>query len=158
MTDDDEIEQALRRIALGHGNELDHWRAKVARRREQREQRDDGTKLDTIFVNDEPNPAAVQLFDSGGELDAAFTDLMTDVIDGVRKEFGDANEQLLENVARLLHGWMQRQAAENNRTRELEQTIGELRGELKVVRSLLDDERSNNVIDVPRNAWRHDAA
>jgi hypothetical protein len=53
---------------------------------------------------------------------------------------------------------MQRQAAENNRTRELEQMIGELRGELKATRSMIDDARSNNVIDVPRSVWKSNAA
>jgi hypothetical protein len=55
-------------------------------------------------------------------------------------------------------GGCQWQAAENNRTRELEQMIGEPRGELRVVRSLIDDARSNNVIGLPRSVWRHDAA
>jgi hypothetical protein len=78
----------------------------------------------------------------------------------MRSKMPGANvrRHLFEALALAAYGWMQKQAAENNRTRELEQMIGELRGELRVVRSMIDDARSNNVIDVPRSCWRHDAA
>jgi len=61
----------------------------------------------------------------------------------------------LQCVAALLHDWMVRSAAEDNRTRELGKEVAMLRGELRGMR---EDRRSDNVVEIPRAGWKHDAA
>src|SRR5262249_40538628 len=44
----------------------------------------------------------------------------------MRKEFRRESEALAKNLSVLLHEWMQREAAENNRLRDLENEVAEL--------------------------------
>jgi hypothetical protein len=141
MTEDDEkrIAYALRKQAAGLDLDAsDRHCLRVHERWQQpptREQR-----LDSVFVE------AAPVFDSDGVLNEELVDAIGYAIGEtsnlLRREFRAENEKLVRSVRRL---------------HKLEKEVAELRGELRATRSMIDA-RSSNVIDVPRSAWRHNAA
>jgi len=130
MTDEELIEQARRRQVNGHDDALDRWRLRVAARREERSMQRE-SKLDTNTNSEAWN---AWFFDN---LQSYLNECYTPVVKELAEEVGADTGRL----RRDLH--------------QLELTVARLEGELKGLR---EDRRSNNVVDVPRAVWKHNAA
>src|SRR5262245_37691868 len=154
MREDDEIEASRLRIANGIGTALDHYRMRVLQRRERAAEERAPPPTDTVFI--EANPA----IDSNGIIDEQLADAIGYAIgtkaSQLRREFRAANEHVITTVAAMIHDWASNQARENERVRDLEIQVAELRAALNMSRRAVDDDRAN-VIDLPA-AWRPNKA
>jgi hypothetical protein len=129
VTEDDEIEASLRRIANGHGNELDRWRARNAERRKE-------TKM-TRNLDTGSDDAWNDWFDQ--RFDATMKDLW---VQDIGETIAEARNDARIEFKALLH--------------KLELEIAELRGELKGLRA---NAGKSEVVELPKMAWRRgDAA
>jgi hypothetical protein len=150
MTEDDKerIVRALEKQALGlELDAQDRWCLKVHEKHECESKTVRAQPLDTVFVDDASG------FGEDQQYPQHFIDDIGFVIHILRQEFHAEDEKLAKNLTELLNKCTQQQeAAENVRVRELEREVAELRGELRATRSMIDDARSNNIIDVPRSA------
>jgi hypothetical protein len=130
MTDDDEIEQSLRRVAAGEGNGLDQWRARAAERQEQREivQKDmRASELDMVRkINDDALTA-----DEQGWAEAT-RDAMGEAIATLRDDFRVMSAEHVD----ALSDEIARDVVElRKEAQTLREQIAELRGELRGMRS-----------------------
>jgi hypothetical protein len=155
-TDDHNIARALQRQEQGlELSRHDRWCLKAYERRERRAQRQ--AELEDTGVSQAQLEAAVlNIIDSeflpaleglAEEAGASAGELQK----RIRKLEAGSGEELLDRVARLLHGWMAQQAMENKSVRD---ALAELRSEMRMARSLDDDHQ--NIIDLP--SWRRDSA
>jgi hypothetical protein len=128
MSEHDEIEQSLRRIALGHGDELDHWRARAAQRREER----------TMSRNDnDPDPNAGEAWNRW--FDDRFDAVMkAQWVDDIGGTIAEARRDMRDEFKTQLH--------------KLELEVAELRGELRALRA---GAGKSEVIELPKMAWNH---
>jgi hypothetical protein len=147
MTEDDKerIAQVLEKQALGLDLDAqDRWCLKMHEQHER-----ESKTVRAVLVNDTSG------FGEDQQYPEHFIDDIGFVIHTLRQEFRAEDEKLAKNLSVLLHNWKQRETAENNKLRELEKEVAMLRGELRGMR---EDRRNDNVVELPRSGWKHDAA
>jgi hypothetical protein len=130
-TDDELIERARRRVAMGSDDAIDHHRLRAAERRE-RVIRKDMHATDTVFVTNDDALVEDQTVREG-YIYQDLADALTVMGDGLRNQFRAENETITKNLAAMIHDFLQRQSEENNRLRALENELAELRGQVKAL-------------------------
>jgi len=135
MTEEDleRIKASQRRAVLGTSDAIDAWvlkRANVAGA----VRKADNASLD---ISQEARVAYLNEW-FAENFDAA---MKGQWVDSIGEAIGEATAELRADYTKRLH--------------QLELTVARLEGELKGLR---EDRRSNNVVDVPRAVWKHNAA